>query len=168
MTEQGEIMEINGLQILFQIINFGVVFGAISFLLYKPVMKMLDERAKKIEEGRLAAEKSIKEKDEIENLKKKAKSQGERDAAKVFEKAEADAKELKSKLSKEAKEEIKDWKEKEMKKWEQEKLAMKKEMEKSVGDLAIAIASKVLGAQVGKKEHNSLISDSLKDLEKAL
>jgi F0F1-type ATP synthase membrane subunit b/b' len=54
-------MEINFLQILFQAINFGVVFGAITFLLYKPVMKMLDERAKKIAEGQSAAEKSIRE-----------------------------------------------------------------------------------------------------------
>lgn len=161
-------MEINFLQILFQAINFGVVFGAITVLLYKPVMKMLDERAKKISEGQLAAEKSIKEKDEIEVMKKKAKTSSDKEAAKAFEKAEVEAKELKAKLSREAKDEIKEWKDKEMKKWEQEKTAMKKDMEKSTVEMAIAIASKVIGKQVDKKDHATLVSASLKELEKAL
>lgn len=161
-------MEINGLQILFQLINFGVVFGAVTYLLYKPVIKMLDERAKKVQEGQLAAAASLKEKDEIESMKKKAKTASEREAAKEFEKAESDAKELKSKLTKEAREEIKDWKEKEMKKWAIEKEGMKKDMEKQVSDMALAIASKVLGTTVDKKAHASLITSSIKELEKAL
>lgn len=161
-------MEINFLQILFQAINFGVVFGAITILLYKPIMKMLDERAKKIDDARLAAEKSLKEKDEIEVLKKKAKTSSEREAAKAFEKAEAEAKDMKAKLNKEAKDEIKDWKEREMKKWEQEKTAMKKDLEKSTVEMALAIAGKVIGKQVDKKEHASLISASLKELDQAL
>lgn len=161
-------MEINGLQILFQVINFGVVFGAISFLLYKPVMKVLDERAKKIEEGQLAAQTSINEKNEIEVLKKKAKTTADKEASKLFERAELDAKELKSKLSKDARDEVKTWKEKEMKKWDLEVAGMKKEMEKQVSEMALAIASKVIGKSLDKKEHQSLISSSLKDLEKAL
>ena len=161
-------MEINGLQILFQVINFGVVFGAISFLLYKPVMKVLDDRAKKIEEGQLAAQTSINEKNEIEALKKKAKTTADKEASKLLEKAEGDAKDLKSKLSKEARDEIKTWKEKEMKKWDLEVAGMKKEMEKQVSEMALAIASKVIGRSLDKKEHQTLISSSLKDLEKAL
>lgn len=161
-------MEINGLQILFQIINFGVVFGAISVLLYKPVMKILDERAAKVHAGQVAAEQSIKEKEEIDALKRKSKSQGEREAAKLFEKAEGDAKDMKAKLSKEAREEVKTWKEKEMKKWEAERSSMQSDMEKHVADMAVAIASKVIGQAVDKKTHASLISASIKDLEKAL
>lgn len=161
-------MEINGLQILFQMINFGVIFVVITKLLYKPIIKMLDERAKKINDGHVAAEASLKEKEDIDTFKKKAKTQSEREAAKVFEKAESEAKEAKSKLAKEAREEIKSWKEKEMKKWETEKEGQKKEMEKSVIDMAIAIADKVIGAHVDKKQHAALINTSLKELEKAL
>lgn len=161
-------MDINGLQILFQIINFGVVFGAISFLLFKPFMKMLDERAAKIEAGRLAAESSLKEKEEIESMKKKAKATSEREAAKAFEKTEGDVKELKTKLTHEAKEELKAWKEKEVKKWEAEKVAMKKEVEKSIVDMALAMTAKILGAEVDKKAHSALIASSLKDLEKII
>lgn len=161
-------MEINVLQIIFQMINFGVVFGAILVLVQKPVMKILEDRASKVDEGQKAALENIKEKEEIEGTKKKSKSQSEKEAAKVFEKAETEAKNLKGKLSKEAREEIKQWKEKEMKKWESEKEAMKKEMEKQVVEMSLAISSKVLGKSIDKKEHASFISASLKDLEKAL
>jgi F-type H+-transporting ATPase subunit b len=101
-------------------------------------------------------------------MKKKAKTSSDKEAAKAFEKAEVEAKELKAKLSREAKDEIKEWKDKEMKKWEQEKSAMKKDMEKSTVEMAIAIASKVIGKEVDKKDHAALVSSSLKELEKAL
>ncbi|PWU22659.1 hypothetical protein C5B42_05465 [Candidatus Cerribacteria bacterium 'Amazon FNV 2010 28 9'] len=161
-------MEIHVSQIIFQMINFGVVFGAILFLLYKPIIKMLDDRRNKIEEGQKAAEASIREKEEIDALKKKAKTQAEKDASKLIEKTEDEAKELKTKLSKEARDEMKIWKEKEMKKWDDQMAAMKKEMEKNVADMAIAIAGKVIGADVDKKTHVTLINSSIKELERSL
>lgn len=161
-------MEIHGLQILFQIINFGVVFGAILFLLYKPIMKLLDERRQKVEAGERAAAESLKEKEEIEALKKKAKLAADREGAKVIEKAEEQAKELKATLTKQAKDEVKALKDKEMAKWEDEKKAMREQMEKQVSELAIAVAAKVLGAEVDKKAHAKLIDTSIKELEKSL
>ena len=41
-------MDIQLPQIIFQLVNFGVVFGAIVYLLYKPTQKILDERAKRV------------------------------------------------------------------------------------------------------------------------
>ena len=34
-----------------QLVNFGLLFGALSALLYKPVLRLLDERRRTIEEG---------------------------------------------------------------------------------------------------------------------
>lgn len=161
-------MEINGLQILFQMINFGVVFGAVVVLLYKPIMKMLDERAAKVEEAERVAAAAMSEKEEIDSLKKKARTQSEKDAAKVLEKATEDAKELKAKLTKEVKEEVATLREKEMKKWEAQMKAAQEAMEKKVTELSVAVASKVLGAEIDAKTHKSLIAQSIKELEKAL
>ena len=41
-------MDIQLPQIIYQLVNFGVVFGAVTYLLYKPVQKILDERSKRI------------------------------------------------------------------------------------------------------------------------
>lgn len=43
-----------------QIVNFGVLFAALTYLLYKPVMKTLDERRLKIAQGVEDAEEASK------------------------------------------------------------------------------------------------------------
>lgn len=162
-------MEINGLQILFQVINFGVIFAVLVKFLYKPILKVLDDRRAKVEEGQHAAESSIREKGEIENLKKKARSQSEKEASKFLEEARDEAKLLKVKLSKEVKEEMKQVRENEMEKWQSELAGMKAELEKQVGKTAIAVAEKILGEELkDKKTQAKLVADAVKDLEKAL
>ncbi|HEX2792212.1 MAG TPA: ATP synthase F0 subunit B [Candidatus Paceibacterota bacterium] len=42
---------IDGRLLLAQLVNFGVLFVILTWLLYKPVMKTLDERASKIKQG---------------------------------------------------------------------------------------------------------------------
>lgn len=42
---------IDGKLLLVQLINFGVLFAGLTYLLYKPVMKTLDERREKIAQG---------------------------------------------------------------------------------------------------------------------
>jgi len=50
---------INGKLLIAQIINFGILFAGLSYLLYKPVMKTLDDRRNLIKEGVEAAEENI-------------------------------------------------------------------------------------------------------------
>jgi F-type H+-transporting ATPase subunit b len=51
MEQLFEAFGIDGKLLLAQLINFGVLFVALTWLLYKPVMKTLDERAEKIRQG---------------------------------------------------------------------------------------------------------------------
>lgn len=161
-------MEINVMQILFQIVNFGVVFVALTYLLTKPITKMLDDRRAKTEEAARAAEETLREKEAIEAMKKKAKTQAEKDADKVIEDAKADAKDLKTKLAKEVKEEIAALRTKELEKIESEKKGRQEEMEKQVSKFSVEIAAKVIGEEVSEKTHKSLISSALKDLAKVM
>jgi F-type H+-transporting ATPase subunit b len=66
--------------LLAQLVNFGVLFVALTWLLYKPVMKTLDERAAKIAQGvedaEIASEKAL---------------QADENAAKVVKGAETEA-----------------------------------------------------------------------------
>ncbi len=159
-------MEINILQILFQAVNFGVVFGALTFFLYKPILKVLDDRRKKTEEAQIFAEEASREKEEIESMKKRAKTQADKDAVKVMEEAKEEVKALKAKLTKEAKEEVTELRKKELAKVEAETKARAAAAEAEVTKLSIAIASKVLGKAVDAKEHKSLIASSIKELDK--
>lgn len=161
-------MEINIAQIIFQIINFGVVFAALTYFLTKPITKMLDERSQKIDEAQKAAEETLREREQVDVMKKKAKTQAEKDADALLEAAKGDVKELKAKLTREAKEEVATLKAKEMAKFESEKKGQMESMDKEVSKLSVAIAAKILGAQIDEKTHKSLISSSIKELAKAI
>lgn len=161
-------MEINVLQIIFQLINFGVVFGALTYFLTKPVTKMLDDRRAKTDEAMKAAEESLREREQVETMKKKAKVQADKDAQSTIDAAKVEAKELKNKLTKEAKEEVSAQRVKDMAKIEAEIKGKQEETEKEVVKLSVAIASKVIGKEVDEKTHKSLISASIKDLAKAI
>lgn len=157
-------MEIRFLQILFQIINFGVVFGALTVILYKPILKLLDARAEKIAQAAKAAEETISEREKVEEMKKKSKLQSDREAVKLLEKAREQAAELKKDLIKKAKEEVKTEKEKAMSAWKQEKQTMVREMERQFGAAVYAVSEKLLGQAVDKKTHAKLIDQGMKEL----
>ncbi len=160
-------MEIKLDQIIFQIINFGVVFGALTYFLYKPVTKLLEERAQKVAEAEKAAAHTLHEKDEIESLKNKTKSQAEKEAAKFLEKAKEQAAQLKKELEKQAKDEIRAEKEKAMKALDADKASMTREMQKEFAQAVYVVTEKLLGKAVDKKAHADLIDKSLKELAKA-
>lgn len=160
-------MDIKLDQIIFQIINFGVVFGALTYFLYKPVTKLLEERAQKVADAEKAAAHTLRERDEIESLKSKTKSQAEKDAVKLLEKAKEQAAQLKKELEKQAKDEIRAEKEKAMKALEADKASMAREMQKEFAQAVYAVAEKLLGKAVDKKAHADLIDKSLKELAKA-
>ena len=161
-------MDIRLDQILFQLINFGVVFGALVYFLYKPVTKMLDERAQKVAAAEKAADETMRERSEAEAVKAKTKTLAEKEASKFLEAAKEQASALKKELSAQAKAEAKTEKDRAMKNWDDEKAAMVREMQKSFANGVYDVAEKLLGKAVDKKGHAELIDKGIKDLAKAM
>ena len=87
-------MEIHFDQILLQLINFGIVLFVLVKFLYKPVLKILDQRSEKIDAGLAAAEKNLEEQAKVEELKKKQLTQAEKQASKIIEEAKLEAQHL--------------------------------------------------------------------------
>lgn len=85
-----------------QAVNFGVLFVALTYLLYKPVMKTLDERKEKVAKGVLdaeaAAEKLANADSEVSEKLKGAESEAEGIVAGARETANAE----KTRIMKEA------------------------------------------------------------------
>lgn len=156
-------MDIEFPQILFQIINFGVVVGALTYLLFKPVKKMLQERSARIEEAQKAAEVTIAEKKAIDEMKLQAKKQAERDAAKILEKATQDAMDRKKQLLAEAKEESEAEMARMIAAGKSAERAMVKEMENKFAEAVLITSEKLIG-KVDKKESQKLIDEELKKL----
>ena len=154
-------MDIQFPQILFQLINFSVVFGGVSVLLYRPIQKILDERMNRVAEGQKAAQEAIHEKENLDELKKKLEKDANKEAVELLaaskKKADSQKKEIIAKAKQEAMTEVKKIKAE----WQDEKKAMveanKKDMISAVAEVALLVSKKKLDSKSDEK----LISEEL-------
>lgn len=145
-------MEINIWQVLFQALNFGVVFFLLNKLLYKPVTKLLDDRAKKINESMALAEKNAKIVEEADKLKKAELAKARKEAMAIIRTAEADAKKSADQLIEKAKAKAKEEANRILSNADSELATQKKAMESQVVELAVALAQKSLMQAVSQAE----------------
>ena len=148
-------MGINGPFLISQIVNFLIMFGALTFLLWKPAKKRLDERQailqKQIEDAEAAAQEREKIGLEREDVLAEAKKEADKIIAQAQERvesikasAEEDAKGIIQKAREDAK---------------QEELNLLKGVRDQVGVLAIAATQKLLGTALDEKKQKALVDE---------
>jgi len=79
--------------IIVQIINFAVLAGLLTYFLYKPVLKILEDREEKIKQGIKDAEDAALAKTQASEEKRAILTQAQKEAQEVDAKAKAFAKE---------------------------------------------------------------------------
>jgi len=161
-------MEIQLPQIIFQIINFSVVVGALTYLLYKPIIKILEERANKIAKSEEAAQKTLTEADKIEAIKKQAKKDAEKSAQQIIEEAKVTARKQADQIKIDAKTEGKNIIEKMTKDWQQEQTKQLKMMKDEFSQAVITVSEKVMGETLNQKKHLELIDQELDKIFKSI
>lgn len=161
-------MEIQIQQIIFQLINFSVVVGALTYFLYKPIIKILEERADKIVKGQQAAEKSIQEADKIEELKEKAIKDGQKQASEIIADAKIKAKDQAIIITNQAKEEASHIITKMKADFDQEKQKQLKLMKSQFSQAVVSVSEKVLMESLTEKKHQQLIDKELESIFKAI
>lgn len=133
---------------LAQLINFGIVFFILRAFAYKPILKLLDNRRKKIEDGLAFAEKSKSELANIENLKIEEAKKAHLQSIEVIKGAEVSAGKVRDEIV--AGGEV-----------EKQKLIatgkallneQKARMEKGVYEQAVSLVEAALGKVLAKKE----------------
>jgi len=83
---------INWKLFLSQAFNFAVLLAALTFLVYKPLIKMLDDRSKKIKEGLEKAEEADVRLKEIDNIGKEKIKEAEQKGVEIIKSTEEKAK----------------------------------------------------------------------------
>lgn len=157
-------MEIHVTAILMQMLNFGIVVGALSVLLLKPVRKILDERARKIAEGQAAAEAALKEKSQIAQLKDKAEQDAKQSAKSLLADARKEAEARKNELLHEAKAEVEEARAKMMKALDREKATVMESWQADFEKAVLTVSEHVMGEALDAKKHAKLIAQGLKDI----
>ncbi len=159
-------MSIKWYQLLFQVINFGILILVLNKFLYKPIVNIIKQRNKKIEDSIKAAEATLKEKAKIEIIKKKAIEEAEKEAVKIVDKAKLNAgksgKDIINKARKEAEQEVD-------KKFQLmiEKLAEQEaKITQKITGLVIKTTSRVLKGSLTDKEQKQIIDKEILKLKK--
>ena len=155
-------MGINGPFLISQIVNFLVMFGLLTVLMWKPARKRLDERQamlqKQVEDGEEAAAQLEQIGQEREKVLVEARKEAEKIVAQAYERVEA--------IKKDASDEAKVVLEKAKIDAKDEELRVLKGVRDQVAVLAIAATQKLLGASLDEKRQRALIDEffsSVKD-----
>ena len=144
-----------------QLISFSILLFLISKFLYKPVVKLLDERAEKIKKGLDDAETASKNAEnaaeKIEEELAKARQEGK----KLIESAKDASNQLREDEKLKISSEISQMMEKAKKEIESERDTAISELKDKFGELVIDAAGKVIEKEVDEKVHSELIEKAL-------
>ena len=160
-------MEIQVGAIILQMINFGVVVGALTFLLFKPVRRILDERARKIEEGLKASESALAKEAKLDKKAQEIELAAQEKAKSILDEARKDAQERQAELLAEAKQKAEEIISKARDEAVIEKQAIMADLQSQFEAAVVAVAAQVIGEEVSTKKHQALIKQSLKEIEAA-
>jgi F-type H+-transporting ATPase subunit b len=148
-----------------QLVNFFLLLGLLSLVLYKPVMRMLHERQERIAKGLAEAELVAKRAAQAEAEYQKHIEEARREAQAIVTQArEAAGKEREAILAR-AQAEVQELRARAEEEIERERRAALAALQGQVADLAIAAAGQVLGQALDEPAHRRLVADFLKQLE---
>ena len=146
-----------------QIVNVVVLLGLLYLVAYKPVMRMLDERSRRIKESMEQTE-AIKEQaahaeEEVKKQLETASKEGQKKIAQAVKIGE----EVKQKAQQEAKQETESLLTRARAEIHRERDEAIGEVRKEVADLTILAAGKVIDRTLDKKAHRQLIDKVLEE-----
>ena len=146
-----------------QIVNFAILLGLLYLVAYKPIMRMLDERSRRIKESMEQAE-AMKEKTALadEEIKKQietASKEGQERVARAVRIGE----DMKQKAQGEAKQEAEALLDRARVEIQQERDDAIGELRKEFADLTILAAGKVIERSLDKEAHRELIDKVLEE-----
>ena len=150
--------------VIAQLINFGILFWLLSKFAYKPIMNLLEERQKKIEQGLADAAASAKKLADVESKTAKMLESTEKEAgkiladAKVTAKAEAD--EMIGKATDQAERTLKNAE----KDAEATKNSIVSEAKKELSGVVVMALDKIVGSQLDDEHKKKLSDKAIADL----
>ncbi len=155
---------LNGQIFAAQLINFTIVMVVLWLFVYKPIIKLLEERSEKIE-------KSVKQADEIEarvtEIEKEREAvivEARRESQTIMEKAKKDSEIRGVEMIDSAKREVERVIVKGKKQLSDEKGVMLKELKKEIVDIAMKAAARIVNDEIDEKKSKSLAEEVVRKM----
>ena len=160
-------MNINWFEITAQMINFFILLFLLHKLLYKPVIKAMEERQEKISKDKNEADAKMKDANDLIEKYEKQMAEIKEKEKKILEDSKEEAQEEKEALIEKYKKEAQEKGNEFLKEIQEEKEDFLSELRKSLGENAVKIASNILTI-LSKKELKESVFDTFVDKIKNL
>lgn len=147
--------------LLAQFINFAILFGLLFFLLYKPMRRMLDERAARIKESMEQTEQIKEQMAKTEEQVREQLEAARREGQDILTQAAQMGERLKEEARGEARQETEVIIARARTEIERERDEAIEEVKHQFVDLAITAAEKVVNETLDRKKHRRLIEEVL-------
>jgi len=159
LTELG----VNGGVLITQLVTFIILLVILRFVAYKPLMRMLDERSKRVKESMEQAE-SVKEQSaHAEEEVKKQLVEASREGQERIARAVKAGEEMKQKAQEEARHEAEALIERARGEIQRERDEAIGEVRREFADLTVLAAGKVIERTLDKEKHRELIDKVLEE-----
>lgn len=154
---------ISGPTLIAQLVNFAILFGLLYFLAYKPIIRMLDQRSKKIADSMEQTEYVSQQAAEAEKEYEQRIQAASREGQEVIARATRAGDELKQRSQQEAREEAENLINRARTAIQQERDDAIDDLRREFADLTIMAAEKVIGRSLDSDAHRELIEKTLEE-----
>ena len=149
--------------LLTQVVTFIILLVVLRFVAYKPIMRMLDERSRRVKESMEQAEslktQSVKAEEELKKQLEAASREGQERIARAVKSGE----EVKQKAQEDAKKEAENLIVRARAEIQRERDDAITEVRREFADLTVLAAGKVIEKSLDKEEHRKLIDKVLEE-----
>ncbi len=158
-----EALGINLPTLLAQILNFAILLGLLYLVAYKPIMRLIDERSRKIKESMEQTELIQQQAERAEEEVKKQLEAAGKEGQEIIVRAARTGEGLRQKAQQEARQESEYFIARARGEVQRERDEAIDELRKEFADLTILAAGKVIEQTLDKKAHRQLIDKVLKE-----
>ncbi len=159
-------MAIHWYQLLFQIINFAILLLVLKKFLYQPIINLITQRNKKIEESIKAAEATLKEKATIQAIKKQAIEEAEKEAIRIIDSSRKESDKVAKQILETAKAEAEGEVDKKLKLLTEKLADEEARLTGRITDLVVTTTASVLKDSLSSVQQKSIIDSAIKKLAK--
>ena len=160
-----EAIGINIPGLISQFINFGVFLLLLTVFLYRPVVRMLDQRSDSIKESLEQAERAKEESAKSEEQVQLALAESRDRAQQIVQQAQELSRKIEDEAKDGARTEAEGIIERAKSDIQRERDDAIEKVRKEFADLAIMAAEKVISSSLDEEKHRSLVEDVLKEAE---
>ena len=164
-SQQNPLVKLDPGLFIWTILTFVLLSALLAKFAWKPLLTMLDERDKSIEDSLLSAEKARKELENINQESEVILSKAKTEAQSIISDAKSAAENLKEDIISKAKIEADSQIEKAKSQINVEKDKAMREIRSEVVNLSIDVAEKIIKKNISKEDNLGLIKESLSDIK---